>query len=156
MSLHIEMSSYFDSAYIAKFYLDEPESEEIRQIAESIGSIHCVMLGRLEVAGVFHRKWREDAFSDAAFRAVSDQFADDCQHGLWQWLPATAALLDTAAAAIRRLPKTVYLRAADALHLACASEHGFTEIYSNDRHVLGAARHFKLKGVSIGGRRRVD
>jgi predicted nucleic acid-binding protein len=144
--------TYFDSAYIAKFYLEEPESDEIRQFAEATGQIHCVMLGRLEVAGVFHRKWREGAFGDSAFREVSLQFTDDCAHGLWQWLPVTPTLVEAATAAIRRLPKTLFLRSADALHLACAREHGFTEIYSNDRHVLGAARHFKLKGVRIGGR----
>lgn len=144
--------SYFDSAFVAKFYLEEPESDAIRKRAESIGEVHCVLLGRLEVASAFHRKWREGAFSAGAFREISHQFADDCVAGLWQWLPATAALVEAAAAAIRRLPSTVYLRSADALHLTCAREHGFAEIYSNDRHVLAAARHFKLKGVDAAAR----
>lgn len=139
--------SYFDSAFIAKFYLDEPESDAVRRLAETLGEVHCVHFGQLEVASAFHRKWREAAFSDAAFREISSQFADDCAAGLWQWLPVTAALLETAAEAIRRLPKTVYLRSADALHLACAREHGFKALYSNDRHVLAAARHFRLKGI---------
>ena len=141
--------SYFDSAFIAKFYLDEPGSEAIRGLAESLGEVHCLVIGRIEVAGVFHRKWRENAFSDPAFREISDQFSDDCAAGLWQWLPLTAGLVDTAAGAIRRLPKSVFLRSADALHLSCAREHGFRQIYSNDRHVLAAARHFKLKGIDI-------
>jgi hypothetical protein len=141
--------SYFDSAFIAKFYLDEPGSEAVRSLAESLGEIRCVAIGRIEVAGVFHRKWRENAFSNLAFRETSDQFADDCAAGLWQWLPLTVALADAAASAIRRLPKSVFLRSADALHLTCAREHGLREIYSNDRHVLAAARHFKLKGIDI-------
>ena len=141
--------SYFDSAFIAKFYLDEPGSEAIRSLAESLGEIHCLVIGRLEVASAFHRKWRENAFSDTAFREISDQFSDDCTAGLWQWLPLAVALADAAAGAIRRLPKMVFLRSADALHLTCAREHGFREIYSNDRHVLAAARHFRLKGVDL-------
>lgn len=108
-----------------------------------------MLLGRLEVASAFHRKWREGAFSDVAFREISDQFADDCAAGLWQWLPASAALVEAAGAAVRRLPKTVFLRSADALHLTCAREHGFDEIYSNDRQVLAAAPHFKLKGRAL-------
>ena len=36
----------------------------------------------------------------------------------------------------------------DAL-LACAEEHGFQEVYTNDRHMLQAARHFHLTGVNI-------
>ncbi|HYN13675.1 MAG TPA: type II toxin-antitoxin system VapC family toxin [Burkholderiales bacterium] len=144
--------SYFDSAFIVKFYLDEPESNAIRLLAESIGEVHCVQLGRLEAASAFHRKWREGAFTDVAFREVSGQLADDCAAGLWQWLPVTAALVEAASAAIRRLPRTLFLRSADALHLTCAREHGFEEIYSNDRNVLAAARHFKLKGVDAAAR----
>lgn len=141
--------SYFDSAFIAKFYLDEPESEAIRALAESLGEVHCVTIGRIEVASVFHRKWREGAFSVAAFREVSDQFSDDCAASLWHWLPLSAALAEAAARAIRRMPRTVFLRSADALHLTCAREHGFRSVYSNDRRVLAAARYFKLKGINV-------
>lgn len=140
--------SYFDSAFIAKFYLDEPESEAIRALAASLGRVHCVSYGRLEVAAALHRKLREGTFTEPVLREVSGQFSDDCNAGLWTWLPITDELIAAVAQSITRLPGTVFLRAADALHLACAREHGFAEIYTSDRHVLAAAHHYKLKAVS--------
>ena len=141
--------SYFDSAYIAKFYLDEPESEAVRRLAESLGQVRCAQIGHVEVAAVFHRKFREGAFDTGAFREVTAQFDDDCGQGLWTWLPLTSALVQRAAAAFSNLPRPVFLRAADALHLTCAQEHGLREIYTNDRHMSSAARHFRLKARTV-------
>ena len=53
---------------------------------------------------------------------------------------------------VRRWYLTLFrylLYLADALHLACAEEHGFKEVYTNDRHMLQAARHFHVTGVDV-------
>ncbi len=68
---------------------------------------------------------------------------------LWTWLPLTIALAAKSAAAFVRLPRPVFLRAADALHLTCAQEHGLRAIYTNDRHMTAAARHFRLKPMTV-------
>ena len=141
--------SYFDSSYIAKFYLDEPESDAVRRLAESLGHVRCSVIGQIEVPAVFHRKLREGAFDAAAFREVRGQFDEDCDQGLWTWLPLTSTLAARTAAAFARLPRQVFLRAADELHLICAQEHGLMEIYTNDRHMAAAARHFRLKPKTV-------
>jgi len=79
--------AYFDSAYIAKIYLDEPESRGARRLATFPGNVHCLSIRQVEVAPVFHRKMREGAFGEAAFREIAAQFADDCAHGLWTRRP---------------------------------------------------------------------
>jgi predicted nucleic acid-binding protein len=115
----------------------------------SLGHVRCLSIGQIEVVSVFHRKMREGAFGEAAFREIAAQFADDCAHGLWTWLPVTAALVTAAIAAIERLPRSVFLRSADALHLACGREHGLTDIYTNDGHMSAGARHFGLRALTI-------
>ena len=144
--------SYFDSSYIAKFYLDEPESAAVRQLAESLGQVRCAAIGQVEVAAVFHRKLREGAFDAGTFREVIAQYDDDCGQGLWTWLPLTTALAAKTVAAFARLPRPVFLRSADAVHLSCAHEHGFPEIYTNDRHMSAAARYFRLKPLAVASR----
>lgn len=51
-------------------------------------------------------------------------------------------------AGFRTLPATVFLRAADALRLACAAEHVFAD-HSNDARLLAAAPHFGITGMNI-------
>ena len=141
--------SYFDSAYIAKFYVDEPESDSIRRLAETLGRVHCCALGRVEVAGVFHRKWRDGAFTERQFREVSAQFSDDCTAGLWTWISITDGLIAAAAESFRTLSKRVTIRSADALHLVCARESGMRRLYTNDGHVLRAASTFGVEALTV-------
>src|SRR5262249_4440341 len=131
---------------------DEGDSPSVRRLAESLGEVHCAALGRVEVSAALHRKLREGVFDDAAFREVIAQFDDDCTHGLWTWIPLTALVLTATAAVIRRLPKSVFVRAADAIHLACARESGFTDVYTGDRHMTMAAPHFRVRAVALGSR----
>jgi predicted nucleic acid-binding protein len=41
----------------------------------------------------------------------------------------------------------VFVRSLDALHLVTAQAEGFARIYSNDRHLLAAAKSFGLEGI---------
>jgi predicted nucleic acid-binding protein len=50
---------------------------------------------------------------------------------------------------VLEIPSTAFVRSGDALHLACAEEHGFQEVYTNDRHMLQAAKHFHVTGVNV-------
>ena len=61
----------------------------------------------------------------------------------------TSELLEKARKAVLDIPNTVFVRSGDALHLACAEEQGFQEVYTNDRHMLQAARYFHVTGVNV-------
>lgn len=138
--------SYWDAAYIAKFYLDEPESDRIRAFAEAEGEASCSRFGYLETVSVFHRKMREGAFRQADLRELCDQLEADGEAGLWNWLPVSTAAIQLAAETFRSLPKGVTLRAGDALHLATARVNEIPKVFSNDVRLLAAARYFEVSG----------
>lgn len=140
---------YFDTAYLAKCYLNEHGSDEVRELAAESARIACCAFGRLELAATIHRNLREGNITRKQSRIIFEQFDLDESNHIWTWLPVTPELLAGATARFRGMNPSTYLRAADALHLACAVEHGFKEIYSNDRHLLAAATVFKLKGRNV-------
>lgn len=140
---------YFDSAYIAKCYLPEIGHREVSALSADATGIISVAFSRIEVAAVFHRKLRENSITPAIHRELTAQFDDDINAGIWRLLPVTDALLVLAQANFNQLPRTVFLRSADCLHLSAAAESGCKEIYSNNRHLLAAAPHFGLRGVDV-------
>jgi predicted nucleic acid-binding protein len=142
---------YFDTAYLAKCYLNEPGADQVRELAyTSVGLASCE-LARLEFATILQRHLREGHLTRRELRTVLKDFATDEQSGVWRWFGVTPELLERARTAVLEIPPTVFLRSNDALHLACAAEQGFQTVHTNDRHMLAAAPHFRLTGVNVLG-----
>ena len=139
---------YLDVSCILRLYVEDPGHEEVRALAAR-APVACSLHGYAEVIAVLHRKFREHVFTSAAFRQVLDQFDLDCANNAYHWLPVSPSVINRVYEAFRVLPSSVFLRASDAVHLACASENRFREIYSNDQHLLRAAEHFSLKGIDV-------
>lgn len=84
---------YFDACYIAKFYVDEPDSERVRAFLvtaqPAVSCVHAIA----EVASVFHRKLREGTVPQSDFDFFCAQFEADCDARLWTWrlLPESLA-----------------------------------------------------------------
>ncbi len=140
---------YFDAAYIAKCYLNEPDADRVREVAYGASGLASCELARLEFASILKRHAKERHVTRREMRAILKDFEEDERNGVWRWLAVTSELLEMARKTVLDIPGPVFLRSADALHLACAEEHGFQEIYTNDRHMLKAARHFHVTGVNV-------
>jgi predicted nucleic acid-binding protein len=140
---------YFDSCYLAKLYLMEADSARVRARAEASDGLTCCTTGRGEIVATFHRHFREQRLTQREFRQLAAQVEVDLDAGLWTELPVTSSLIETQTRRMATLPRTVFLRAADALHLTCAAEAGLREIYSSDRHLVAAAPHFGLRAVTL-------
>ena len=140
---------YFDSAYIAKCYLNEMDAPAVRALAASADGVGSSELCIAEVACTFHRKLREGFLTAKDARAIRQFFIDDIEQEVWSLLPVSGRILRRVEHLTATLPKTFPLRAGDAIHIVTALESGFSEIWTNDRRLLAAAGHFGLKGKTV-------
>jgi predicted nucleic acid-binding protein len=80
---------------------------------------------------------------------VLSQFKEERCSSHFFWCALTDKVQARLEKAFQSAPPSTFLRSADALHLACAAEHGFKEVYSHDRHFLAAAPYFGLQGINV-------
>lgn len=139
---------YLDSSYMVRLYFEDPGFEAVRSLAMT-DHVACAWHGQAETVAAFHRKLREKAIRLAHYEALLKQFVADQEAGAVTWLPAGSEIFSKIAQVYAHLPSTIYLRAADALHLATAALHGYTVVYSNDTHMLAAAAQFKLGAKNV-------
>ncbi len=141
--------TYLDSSYLVRLYLRQPGSTELETWIKGRSEWICSLHGRLEVVSALKRQQREGYIDNRGLRDALRQLDRDEDSTLLRWLPVTTELVAAACKQVAALPPTIFLRAADALHLACAADAGLKAIYSHDRHLLTAAPHFGLKGLDI-------
>lgn len=140
---------YLDTSYLVKIYGDEPGADEVLAWLEGKSELACAAHGRLELFAAFKRHQREGRLPGSRLHALIKQVTQDESSQMLHWLPVTNTLISAACAKVAELPPAVFIRAGDALHLACAADAGLKEIYSHDRHLLAAAPHFGLKGLDV-------
>ncbi|MBC8166210.1 MAG: type II toxin-antitoxin system VapC family toxin [Bryobacteraceae bacterium] len=140
---------YLDSAYIAKYYVNEPDASAVRKLIRRATYVCSSSWAVVEVTCVFHRHVRERSLSIEQGRELTDVFRHHVESNLWNLKPVTNGLLRKTATLVRGLHTDVPLRAGDAIHLSTALEEGETEIWTNDRRLLEAATHFGISGRSV-------
>jgi predicted nucleic acid-binding protein len=143
------VSAYFDSAYIAKCYVNEPDSTRVRALLRKSGGAHSSSLARAEVAATFLRHLREGALNPKQASVLQMDFVRDLAAGVWTMVPVSDDFMARVAGRLALLAATTHIRAGDAVHLCAASEAGFSDVWTNDRHMLGAAPAFGLSGRSV-------
>lgn len=140
---------YFDTSYLYRVYSTEPGHEAVKGLLKQTGELAIAWHGRAEFASVLFRKRREGVEPAGFLDSLDEQFQSDCRAGLIRFLPLSEAVMIRLEKTLRVVQTATLLRSADALHLACAAEHGFKDVYSNDRLFLAAAPLFGLRGVNV-------
>lgn len=141
--------TYLDSSYLVRLYIRQPGSDAVENWISGQGEWVCSLHGRLEVVSALKRQQREGHTDARGLRSALRQLDADEESTLLRWFPLSTELVRDACERFASLAPSVFLRAADALHLACAADAGLKKIYSHDRHLLAAAPHFGLKGIDI-------
>ena len=139
---------YFDTSYLVRLYYQDAGAEAVRALAAT-DHVACAAHGQAEMMAAFHRKLREAALRPSAYAALLGQVQAHINAGAFRWLAQDAEVLMRIRHAYRKLPASVFLRGADSIHLATAAEAGFRIIYSNDAHLLSAAKHFSIEGRNV-------
>lgn len=140
---------YFDTAYMLKCYVSETGSQEVRTIWKTEPATACCEFGKMEFVAALHRVHREGRVTTEELGIILRRWHKDQELGLWNWMPLHAMIIDEVLRMFETLPQAVYLRTGDAIHLACARENGFAEIYTNDRHLKLAASHWGLTACDV-------
>lgn len=140
---------YLDSAYVAKCYLNDSDSERVRQMVrepvELVSSALCIA----EVSCAIHRRIREGELTRRQGQELCDVFRRHVDEGVWTLVPLSARLLWDLSQVLMSMAPGVFVRAGDAIHLISARQHGFHDVWTNDRHMLSAASQFGLRGRSV-------
>jgi predicted nucleic acid-binding protein len=139
---------YFDTSYLVRLYYQDAGADAVRALAAT-DHVACAVHGQAEMMAAFHRKMREGAIRPAAYAALLGQVQAHIEAGAFRWLAPDAEMFLRIGQIYQKLPASVFLRAADAIHLATAAESGFRVIYSNDAHLLAAAKHFGIEGKNV-------
>ena len=140
---------YFDTSYLVRLYLEDNGFEAVRKLAASAPTLVSAWHGQAETIAALHRAYREGRFTAERYLLALNQFKEEQHSSHYFWCALTDKVQARLEKAFQSAPSSTFLRSADALHLACAAEYGFKEVYSNDRHFLAAAPSFGLQGINV-------
>jgi predicted nucleic acid-binding protein len=142
---------YFDSSYLFRMYSQEPGHEAVKALLPGCDQIVSAWHARAEIASIVLRHRRERATPSPLLEELHQQFLDEHHAGHVVLLSLDEAGTLRLEDVLRKAPSDTYVRAVDAMHLACAAEYGFKEVYSNDHHFLAAAPLFGMRGINVIG-----
>jgi hypothetical protein len=71
------------------------------------------------------------------------------EDGLWNLVPLNETLLRRTSALMISVPRDLFIRTADAVHLVTVQELGEGDVWTIDRHMLAAAAYFGLARRSV-------
>ena len=143
------MSPYLDTSALAKWYLNEPRSEDVEAFMLAQTSAEVSSLTVVELRCLLARRRRAAEIDAATEMRVFGVFQEDIRHGVLRVHPLDNAHALAALDILAGLPLHP-LRTLDALHLAIADSIAAETLATADRVMADAAEEFGLEVVRFG------
>ena len=136
---------YFDTSALAKWYLNEPYSEDVERYLMEHGPVAISDLTVVEMRSLLSRRRREKHVDSMLETRVFATFEDDIRRGFLIRHPIPATTAAGAVYLLSTLPD-VPLRTPDAMHLVIAREIDASILATADR-IMAAGAH--EMGISL-------
>lgn len=133
------MKLFLDSSALAKRYIQEVGSDRVEELLAQASALGVSVLAFPEVTSALCRRQREKVLTAEQYRTAKEALVADV--GDAEIVHLTDAVVISAVG----LLEEARLRAADALHVACAREWGAGLFVSADGHQCTAARAAGLR-----------
>ena len=124
-------STYLDTSALAKWYLNEQNSDEFSLYIQKLDVAIISSLTCVEMRSLLARRRRMSEIDVELESTIYASFQDDISHGHLQLYHVENSNLEAAIELIDRYPKHP-LRTLDALHLAIAGSYGIGSIATAD------------------------
>ncbi len=149
--MSVESRAYLDTSAVAKWYLNEPDSDAFVSYLQGLDVAVVSNLTRTEMRSLLSRRRRMGEFDAELESVLFAAFLDDLARGWLQLYPVEDERYEDAANLITRYPEHP-LRTLDALHLAVARHAGIESLATADVVMANAARTmgFEVVQFSLG------
>jgi len=136
---------YFDTSALAKWYLNEPRSDEVEEFIQKHGPVNISDLTVIEMRSLLSRQRREKNIDSKLEAKVFATFQEDIRE---RFLVCHPFPPDIAIAAVNLMSvlADIPLRSLDAMHLVIAKEIQAEHLATADRVMADAA---ELLGLSV-------
>ena len=128
------MRTFFDSSAFAKRYIEEPGSEDVDSLCQKAGEVGLSVLCVPEIISALNRRVREGLLTRREYAEAKQYFSEDIRDAV------LVNLVGEVVSACTKVLETGRVRAADALHIACAIEWKAELFVSADKGQIAAAK----------------
>lgn len=140
---------YFDTSALAKWYINETDSENVESFLQDHGPVAISNLTSVEMRSLLTRRRKNREFSPEMEMQIWAAFNEDIQRKHLIQFNVSDDVFQTAINIISMLPQ-IPLRTLDALHLAICRNYDLKSIATADKIMADSASMLDLNVIRFG------